>query len=73
MRQRATSDAQVTRCAATRPRLLRGELHCSNTGAMFALAPRRLLGGTLFTARRRRWGHRLSDYFDSFRFRRARL
>jgi hypothetical protein len=39
MRQRATSDAQVTRCAATRTRLLRDELHGGDAGAMFTLAP----------------------------------
>jgi hypothetical protein len=61
MRQRATSDAQVTRCLAARTRLLCGELHCGDAGAMFTLAPWRLLCGTLFTACRRRGNHRLGD------------
>jgi hypothetical protein len=57
---------QVTRCAATRTRLLRGELHDGDAGVMFTLAPRRLPGGTLCTARRRRGddrfgGDRLGD------------
>jgi len=65
MRQRATSDAQVTRCAAAGTRLLRGELHGGDAGAMFALAPWRLLGGTLCTARRRRGDDRFgSDRLD---------
>jgi hypothetical protein len=39
MRQRSRCDTQVTRCSAARTRLLRGELHGSDAGAMFALAP----------------------------------
>jgi hypothetical protein len=39
MRQRSRCDTQVTRSSTTRPRLLRGELHCGNARAMFMLAP----------------------------------
>jgi hypothetical protein len=61
MRQRSTSDVQVTRRAATRTRLLRGELHGGDARAMFLRSPWRLLCGTLFTARRRRGNYRLDD------------
>lgn len=78
MRQRATSDAQVTRCAATGACLLYGELHRCDTRAMLAIALWRLLRRMRFRTRRRRGNHRLGndrlgDYRDGFCFRRARL